>query len=51
MTRSKDPKKEWKLLSQIGRLLLEEQNRSNTMRIMTERPARVLPKKHGNVPF
>lgn len=42
--------KEWKLLQQIGRLLLEEQNRDETLRVM-ERPPRVLRKKHCNVPF
>jgi hypothetical protein len=51
MSTKKSKEKEWKLLKQIGRLLLEEQNRSNAMRIITERPVRVLRKLHSNVPF
>lgn len=42
--------KEWKLLQRIGRILLEEQNRSDTLRVM-ERLPRVLRKRHNNVPF
>jgi hypothetical protein len=50
MNQPKKRKKEWEFLQQIGRILLEEQNRNHTLRVL-DREERVLRKKHSNVPF
>lgn len=50
MDKEEERKKEWHVINQIGRILMEEANRNKVLRVL-DRPERLLRKHHGNVPF
>ena len=48
---NKSESEEWRLLSKIGRILLQEQGRRDYLRAVEEREPVLLPKRKCRMPF